>query len=295
MKELPCLSLGLIGYPLDNSLSPVLHNAALISSGISGKYELYPIQNSTSKKKELRRIIDAMHSGMINGLNVTKPYKQDILEFVDAYSPAVEMIGAANVLNIHNGQIIAENTDAAGFMTDLQNLYSRSGLIPENEQRTLVLGAGGAARAVVYSLLNFEWPIFVASRKPTQARELGTTFSSNKLSAIPYTVDGILSIGPVDLIVNATPVGMYPMSNETPWLSELNFPAHSVVYDMVYNPVNTLLVQSAKYSGLTAIGGIGMLIEQAALSFEIWTGKKAPRDDMRRAVSYYISGSITGK
>ena len=295
MNEPNELTVGLIGYPLKYSLSPLIHNSAFSFLQINGKYELFPIRNFLDSQKGLRRVINAMRSGTINGLNVTKPYKKEILKFIDGCSPTVKMIGAANVLHFRDGRIIVENTDAAGFLTDLHSFFSSNGYALPMERRALVLGAGGAAQAVVFSLLKIGWQVIVVARNSNQAIELCNRFRSTQLSTRSLTINAIRSIGSINLIVNATPVGMYPRSVVPRLFYEIVSSGQAAFYDLVYAPYESYLVQLAKQNGQIATGGIGMLVEQAALSFEIWTGRTAPREAMRKAINSYIEKSSIGE
>ncbi|HLF89806.1 MAG TPA: shikimate dehydrogenase [Anaerolineales bacterium] len=279
-------SLGLIGYPLSHSLSPKLHNAALKSLGLDGEYCLYAIP--PSEENELKELLETVRSGEIHGLNVTIPHKQTVIPYVDELTPTAQAVGAVNTIYFRDGKLIGDNTDAPGFLADLKQFLVN---IPYSEFRknALVLGAGGSARAVVYALLQDGWQITLAARRPEQAKSLADNLSQNSISNIQYPISIIQFPisnleSPFSLIVNTTPLGMTPNVNNSPWPTDFPFPENAAVYDLVYNPRETLLVSNARAAGLPATTGVGMLIEQAALAFEIWTGREAPRDVMRDAV-----------
>ena len=156
-----------------------------------------------------------------------------------------------------------------------------------SQKRALVLGAGGSARAVVYALASAGWQVQIAARRREQAIQLGMSLAGGKYNsdilAINYPAD--LSGSMAELIVNTTPLGMYPNADGCPWPDETAFPEQAVVYDLVYNPRQTILLSRAAAAGLPVIGGMQMLVEQAAIAFERWTGQKAPLQAMYASVA----------
>jgi shikimate dehydrogenase len=280
-------NLGLIGYPLGHSLSPTIHNAALESCGVDGAYSLFPI--SPADKKGLKDLLARVRSSEIAGLNVTIPHKQNVIEFLDELTPTAKSIGAVNTIYMQGNRLIGENTDAPGFLSDLKKFLTTE--TPRHgELKALVLGAGGSARAVVYALINNGWNVMIASRRLEQAKQLADSFGNQRLpitvcssSDLESHLDNLQS--PVSLIANTTPIGMIPNTDESPWPAYLPFPQGTAIYDLVYNPRETKLVREAFSQGRPATTGLGMLIEQAALAFEIWTGCKPSREAMSGAVS----------
>lgn len=320
-------SLGLIGYPLSHSLSPKLHQAALKAAGLQGEYRLYPIPvtdppprtplpadtvgkadslpragRANWAENELRNVLDKIRAGEVHGLNVTIPYKQTVIPLLDELTPAAQAIGAVNTIYLRAGRLVGENTDAPGFLADLKKLLDETR--KPSPRLALVLGAGGAARAVVYALLQASWSVTLAARRIEQAEALANDFSqiltpaSRQIGKRPNQPTAQLSITsipipqspssilqhPISLMVNTTPLGMNPHPDASPWPAGLPFPKNAAVYDLVYNPRETALVRAARAAGLPALTGLGMLIEQAALAFELWTGKRADREAMREAV-----------
>jgi shikimate dehydrogenase len=280
--------LGLIGYPLDYSLSPRLHTAALQACGLKGDYSLFPI--APDDQQSLKDLLSRVRSGEIQGLNVTIPHKQNVIEFLDELTPTAKSIGAVNTIYLKNNRLIGDNTDANGFLTDLKRFLTtemsprrHSDAQRHGELRALVLGAGGSARAVVYALLNDGWDVTVAARRLEQAEQLAESFAHHQLQITNYQLSNT-ELSNISLIVNTTPVGMTPNIDQSPWPVNLPFPPHAAIYDLVYNPRETKLMQDAGRQGLQATTGIGMLIEQAALSFEIWTGHNPSRETMRASV-----------
>ncbi len=273
--------LGLAGYPLGHSLSPALHARALAAAGLDGEYCLYPVPPTSSSSQALRALLGRLRRGELDGLNVTIPHKQAVLPLLDRLEPAARRIGAANLLLCHNGQLVGDNTDAAGFLVDLHHFIDGLSL---RSRRALVLGAGGAARAAAAALLDDSWQITVAARRPEQALSLAESLLPGVVKVIPLAAGNLARLPSVDLVVNTTPVGMAPDEDGCPWPSGLPLPPGAAFYDLVYNPRQTRLLQLAHAAGLPAVGGLGMLVEQAALSFERWTGCPAPRSAMRQAV-----------
>ena len=279
------ISLGLIGYPLSHSLSPRLHMAAFKALGLDGEYRLYPV--APEDIDGLIKIAGCIRNGELQGLNITIPHKQSILPLVDELAPSAKVIGAVNTISFENNKLIGHNTDAPGFLSDLRRYLPNE----FSEKKSIVLGAGGAARAVVYALLMDNWTVSLA------VREADVEQAALLIASITHEVNGgeirsvlieVDELSPhldgINLIVNATPVGMFPESGNSPWPRGLFFPKGAVVYDLVYNPRETAFIQQARAAGLRTGSGIGMLVEQAALSFEIWTGQVPPRDHMCASV-----------
>jgi shikimate dehydrogenase len=274
--------LGLTGYPLSHSLSPKIHAAALKACGLDGGYSLFPVP--PDDKQGLKDLLARVRSGEIHGLNVTIPHKQSVIEFLDELTPTAAAIGAVNTIYLQDNKLIGDNTDAGGFLSDLnyflsetqsQIEYRKSKIV--NRKSSIVLGAGGSARAVVYALLNDGWDITISARRIEQARQLAFSFPNYKLRITLYD-QIILHNSSFNLMVNTTPLGMTPNIDSSPLPEGTVLTQGTIVYDLVYNPRETKLVRDAKAQGCHATTGLGMLIEQAALSFELWTGHNPPRD-----------------
>ncbi|GAB4541749.1 MAG: shikimate dehydrogenase [Anaerolineales bacterium] len=269
--------LGLTGFPLEHSLSPQIHTAALKACGLRGDYSLFPI--APDDKQGLRDLLARVRSGEIHGLNVTIPHKQNVIPLLDELTPTAQAIGAVNTIYRRGEKLIGENTDAAGFLSDLKKFVNKETRKQVNAN-ALILGAGGAARAVIYALANDGWNVTIAARKMEQAAQLADSFSNYKLQV---TDDLTFFIPHSSLIINATPVGMFPNVNASPLPENFPLPASAFVYDLVYNPTETKLVRDARAQGCSAVTGFGMLSAQAALAFEIWTGcRVAQISDLRR-------------
>jgi shikimate dehydrogenase len=281
MKGRKSYRLGLTGYPLAHSLSPRLHAAALRGLGLEGEYRLYPVL--PGDQAGLARLLDRLRDGGLDGLNVTLPHKQAVIPWLDELSPVAQRIGAVNTIVRLDGRLAGENTDVPGFRADLMKHFPAQ---PRGAQgKALVLGAGGAARAAVYALGMHGWQVTLAARRLERAealvRSLGEVPDMASLQAVLLEARSLAPcLDEFHLIVNATPVGMTPDVGHSPWPDGLPFPRSAGIYDLVYNPGETSLVRQARAAGLQAVTGLGMLVEQAALSFELWTGCAPSREGM---------------
>lgn len=273
--------LGLTGWPLGHSLSPLMHTAALLAAGLEGDYHLFPVRPLPEGVDELRGLVNRLRTSELAGLNVTIPHKQAVLPLLDDRSPAAHAIGAVNTLFMKEGRLCGENTDWAGFLNDLEVHLpdARTGL----QRKALVLGAGGSARAVVYALALSGWQVSIAARRLEQSRELAEAFTTSENPVTVHSLKEFGGLAEIRLIVNTTPVGMSPHVDASSWPEGLNFPPGALLYDLIYNPAETRLMHSARYAGLTAVNGLGMLAGQAALAFEIWTGQPVPAEVFRNA------------
>jgi shikimate dehydrogenase len=279
------IHLGLTGWPLSHSLSPKIHNAALQAVELEGRYSLYPL--ALDDVRGLVALLNNIRSGALQGLNVTIPYKQTVIPLLDELTPIAAAIGAVNTIYLRDNKLIGDNTDAPGFLSDLKRFIRNWESEIGSGRSALILGAGGSARAATYALLSDEWKVTLAARRSEQAKALIAQLSNPKssLARIDYHPAAFRSLfSTLDLIVNATPVGMFPETEASPWPEGLPFPAKAVVYDLVYNPRETRFVRDARAAGLSATTGVRMLVEQAALSFEIWAGCVAPRPIMFSAL-----------
>lgn len=276
--------LGLIGYPLGHSLSPKIHAAALAACGLQGSYSPFPIP--PEDKPVLQTLLARVRSGEIHGLNVTIPHKQNVITFMDELTPTAKAIGAVNTIYMQGDKLIGDNTDASGFLADLKKVNKEMSPRRHGDASTqvdksaVVLGAGGSARAVVYALLNDGWNVTIAARKIKQSQQLAVSFMNYALRITTFD----LQPSTFNLIVNTTPLGMTLNIDQSPLPENLSLPANAFVYDLVYNPRETKLVRDARAQGLNASTGLGMLIEQAALAFEKWTGHNPPRDVLYQAI-----------
>ena len=272
------IKLGLIGYPVSHSLSPKIQNASLKACGLEGEYSLFPIM--PDDRQALKDLLDRVRSGEITGLNVTIPHKQNVIPLMDELTPTAQAIGAVNVIYMRETILIGDNTDAAGFLVDL-NRFLTTETLSQGDLKALVLGAGGSARSVVYALQNDDWLITIAARRIEQAKQLASLFED--VTPVELNLQNF-QLSSLALIVNTTPLGMTPNIDQSPLPENVSLSKHMKIYDLVYNPRETKLVREARAQGLHATTGLGMLIEQAALGFELWTGQKPPKDILFESV-----------
>ncbi len=264
---------GVIGFPVEHSLSPIMHNAAFAALGMRDwQYDAMSIPPDILRLG----LREPKNHGYI-GINVTVPHKEAIMEYVRPDEKA-RAIGAVNTVDFRNN--VGTNTDADGLINDL-----RANQVAIRGQRVLVLGAGGAARAAVYGLLREGASVVIVNRTKSRADKLVAQLraSARVKGAAVMTLDQAADWG-MSLIVNCTSVGLHPHIEQSPWIHGVPFPEGLTVYDMVYRPANTALMQQCIAHGGRAIGGLGMLARQGAIAFELWTGVEPPIDLMVRAL-----------
>lgn len=276
-QQLPTFNLGLIGYPVSHSLSPKIQNAALKFFSLEGDYSLFPIH--PDDKQGLKDLLVCVRSGEITGLNVTIPHKQNVMELLDELTLTAKAIGAVNVIYRREDKLVGDNTDAPGFLADLKKFVNRE-TRKQGDRNALILGAGGSARAVIYALVHDGWKVTIAARRIEQAEQLSRSFPGYefRISNIASLQLSTFQLSSFQLIINTTPVGMFPNINQSPLPEDLSLAQETMIYDLIYNPRETKLVRDARMHGLQATTGLGMLVEQAALGFELWTGYNPPRD-----------------
>jgi shikimate dehydrogenase/3-dehydroquinate dehydratase type I len=261
--------LGLVGHPLGHSLSPAIHEAALNAIGMPAVYLPFDVGPDS-----LRVLLDDADRLRIRGFNVTHPYKESIVQKLDELDGDAGRIGVVNTVVIRDGWTTGYNTDTFGFRRSLRAFGMRV-----SGRRSLVVGAGGAAKAVVDVLVREGAQVQVTNRSPDGAQALADAFGGT-VDALP--LDSLSRGGPWDLLVNATPVGTAGLEPGLP-VPESVLEKVGSVYDLVYNPPRTTLIAAAKRLGRPAFSGLEMLLNQAAKSFELWTGRSPPVDAMRQA------------
>jgi shikimate dehydrogenase len=281
---------GLLGWPLGHSLSPQIHAAALDAAGLRGAYRLFPVPPLPCGAGLLQEVFERFRRLELHGLNVTIPHKQAVLTMVDRLTDEAAAIGAVNLIYLDGDRLVGDNSDAPALLLDLQQHFA----VANRAGTALVLGAGGAARAAVYVLLREGWRVFVAARRVQAATKMVADQVPNVLNgeenplALPLEAASLAQLPACDLLINTTPLGMSPQADCTPWPAELPFPAGAIIYDLIYNPTETILLRAARAAGHPAANGLGMLVEQAALSFERWTGLAANRAAMQVAAVAYL-------
>jgi len=255
--------IGLIGCPVEHSLSPKLHNSIYQKHGIDCVYLAFNI-----KKEELQNAIIGFKALSFIGFNVTIPHKQNVLQFLDELDKEAQAIGAVNTVKIDNGRLKGYNTDGSGFIGSLKNRG-----VSVKDMNVLVLGAGGSARAIcVYLAKEGANTINILNRTESNATSLAghikQYYPSITLNVIGKQDLGILKAG---IIINTTSVGMWPMIDDSP-IDQYKFNSNQIVVDIIYNPLQTKLLKDASNAGCTVINGLDMLVGQAVKAIEIWTG-----------------------
>jgi shikimate dehydrogenase len=279
---------GLIGDPVDHTMSPAMHNAAYRQMGLDYVYVPFRV-----RPEDLGRAIDGMRAFNIRGLNVTIPHKVTVIPFLDKLDGLAEKIGAVNTVVNDNGVLTGYNTDATGFLGALQE----KGIEPRGK-KALILGAGGASRAVSLILAESGAERLIVLNR---AEELDWAYDlAGNISQL-YNMDAkagelnreslnsVMERIDISILVNATSVGMTPDVDSTPVDADLLRPG-LVVFDVVYNPLRTRLLRDAEAAGAETISGIEMLAWQGALAFEKWTGLEAPLDLMRNEAVRQLEG-----
>ena len=266
------LKLGIIGYPLEHTLSPVMHTAALQQLNINGEYKAYEI-----KEENLEREFKKLVKSGITGLSVTIPFKTKIIPLLDSLTETARLIGAINTLRVDSsGLTTGENTDAKGFYDSIPKRFKSI-----SDKTVTVLGCGGSARAICIAfLLNKVRTLKVYGRNPLKLKEFEKFLLGRKEKLSSKTSLSTSQLDKLDLedtfiLVNTTPCGMYPKINDTPVKKEklAELPEKSLVYDIIYNPKETRLLKNAKELNLKTLNGIEMLARQGASSLSFWLGK----------------------
>ena len=268
---------GIIGDPIEHSMSPLMQNAAFEAAGIDWVYVPFQVE-----RESLKAAIDGVRALNLRGLNVTVPHKVDLMPYLDSIDPVAQRIGAVNTIVNQAGHLRGCNTDASGFVHALE-----TGGVDVAGQRVIVLGAGGGARAVAYSLADLGAVPVIVNRTGERAALLARDVSSDtgvdaSWSALsPHALEELAAA--TALMVNTTSVGMSPRTGESPCPPSI-MRRDLVVCDIVYNPLHTTLMRDAEAAGARTISGVEMLVGQGARAFELWTGLNAPIDVMRGVV-----------
>lgn len=267
----------MIGHPVRHSLSPVIHNAAFAAVGLDWVYLAFDVAPG-----EAAAALDGVRSLGVEGLNVTMPHKAAVAAAVDELTPTAAALGAVNCVVRDGRRLVGHNTDGGGFLDALE---LETGFVAEGS-RCAVVGAGGAARAVVRALAEAgAAAVGVANRTPEKAAATAELACGVGSVVVPDELGGF------DLVVNATSVGMKgtPGAGQVPFDPSV-LQAGQIVADIVYEPTDTPLVVAARRRGVVAVHGVGMLVHQAARSFELWTGHAAPVAEVRAAVERALLG-----
>jgi len=272
---------GVIGDPIEHSLSPIMHNAAFEARKLDFVFLAFRV-----KSTEVGNAVAGMRALNIRGLNVTMPHKSSVINHLDRVDLSAQIVNSVNTILNEENLLFGFNTDGVGALKALRE----NGVEPKG-RKVLLLGAGGAARAIAYTLAKEADELAVLNRTVKQARELAKLLEKSLNKKV---IAGSLSPGDIqrniedsDILVNATSVGMKPKPDESPVATKA-LRSNLAVMDIVYNPMETKLAKDAKAAGAQVISGVEMLIYQGAASFEIWTGKSAPVEVMREAALNHL-------
>jgi shikimate dehydrogenase len=265
----------IIGNPVDHSLSPVMHNAAFKELRLNLVYVAFKVTSG-----ELETAVLGAKSLGLQGLNITMPHKQAVMKYLDEVDVTAKSVGAVNTVLCKNGKLIGYNTDGRGAISALQE----NGVYTE-EKKMVILGAGGAAKAIAYQASQDLSELVILNRTHEKAKKLAESIKSFgvkvKIGTLSHEIMRT-EMPTTDILVNATSLGMHPKSGCSPVPSDI-LRSDLCVMDIIYNPLDTQLAKDAKAKGAKVVSGLEMLIYQGAVAFEIWTNYPAPIEVMRKA------------
>jgi len=270
---------GILGSPIEHSVSPQMHNAAYSKLGLNYCYLPIPV-----RPEDLEKSLEGIRILGFVGVNVTIPHKEAVIIHLDEVTKIARLIGAANVILNQEGRLVGYNTDGPGF---IDSLREDAGFDVAGK-RAVILGAGGGAKAAAMMLAQDKIKNLVISDLVYEKAENLCEYINSHFEIAPYACPSKGNelrrvIENCDLLINATPVGMHPKMNECPIDDDYKIPKTAVVYDLVYNPLETKLLKLAKANGAKAISGIGMLVRQGALAFSLFTEEEPPIEIMKEA------------
>ncbi|MCC5623962.1 shikimate dehydrogenase [Nostoc sp. CHAB 5715] len=278
--------LGVIGYPVEHSLSPAMHNAAIANLGLDYVYLPFPIA-----PQNLEIAIAGFAAIDVVGFNVTIPHKQAIMPLLSKITPVAQAIGAVNTVSRQNNQWVGTNTDIEGFIAPLQTTYQQDW----TQKVAVILGNGGAARAVVAGCHQLGFAkIHVVGRNVQRLQEFGNSWNNSSISEnlqVHQWEELSKLIPQVNLLVNTTPIGMYPKVHESPLSVEeiANLPKGAIAYDLIYIPKPTQFLEQAEKQGAIAIDGLEMLVQQGVAALKIWLQQEiVPVEVMRQALQKHL-------
>ncbi len=283
-KEKDLKLYGIFGYPLSHTLSPAMHEAAFRQLGINASYIVLELVPAAFKK-----MMSRSSELVLSGFNVTVPYKETVMRYLDEVRPEARAIGAVNTVYRRGKRWVGTNTDMEGFLIAL----GRDGKFHPFGKNAVILGAGGAARAVVYGLSREgAREVLITDCFPEKARRIANAmrrlFPKTLFRAVPAGNQKVKeALQKADVIINATPLGLKPGDPEvipSSWIPEAGR-QKKLFMDLVYNPAATLFLKTARSKGHKTLNGLGMLLHQGARALEYWTGRKAPAETMREALS----------
>ncbi|BCB04903.1 shikimate dehydrogenase [Bacillus sp. KH172YL63] len=272
---------GVIGDPIAHSMSPLMHTSAFRESGVDATYVKFHV-----KKEDLPQAIEGIKALGIRGVNVTVPHKEQVMELLDEIDPLAEAIGAVNTIVNENGKLTGYNTDGLGYVEGLRNMSKE----PLEGKSMLIIGAGGAAKAIYYTLASLGVRVIdVTNRTKERAEKM--------IGACPFQLDSTSltleeaekRLQDYDVIIQTTSIGMFPHIDESPLVMH-EVKQGSIVSDIIYNPLETSLLKQAREKGAQTQNGLDMFVYQGALSFEKWTGIFPSYSIMKNTVLQQLGG-----
>jgi len=264
----------LIGNPVSHSLSPAMHNAAFESLGLDYTYIAFEIDEAHL----LDTVVAFKQIGVV-GFNVTSPFKSSIIRYLDGMSSEAEKIDAVNTVVNQNDRFVGYNTDVFGAIRTLENSKIRI-----KDECFLIIGGGGAAKALAYAILKEKGKVIISNRTYENAKKIADRFENyGEIDAVPMGKELYKLFDKIKVVVNCTPVGMAPNENNMP-IEPTLIRKDMAIFDLVYSPPETMFMKEAKKRGAKTISGLDMLVYQGAAAFELWLGRKAPVETMRKAV-----------
>ncbi|MDQ7723565.1 shikimate dehydrogenase [Bacillus sp. PK3-037] len=272
---------GVIGNPIAHSMSPDIHNAALKDLGLDGHYHAFKVEENS-----LEDAVKGIRALGVQGINVTVPHKVSIMDHLDHIDESAKVLGAVNTVRREGDKLVGYNTDGEGFVKSLMRILDK----PISELSFLMIGAGGAARAIFTTIVRDNPEKFdICNRTIEKAKQLAESAPSFRNVEVLSIKEAEERLEQYDVMIHTTSVGMYPNVEDIP-LSLQRAASSAVVCDIVYNPIQTSLLKEAKQKGLKTLDGVGMFVEQAALSFRLWTGHEPDVEKMRSIVVEKLGG-----
>jgi len=278
--------IGVLGHPIKHSYSPFMHNMAFDLTDLDYVYLPFDVPS-----ENLKNAVKGLSALGIRGFNVTIPHKERIIPLLREISEEANIIGAVNTVINDNGRLHGYNTDVAGIYETLLPYKDEI-----NNTIVTVIGAGGAARSVIYALIRFfkVSQINIINRTEQIAESMKEYFSTkmlfNNINSYELVPPDLITVfNESKLIINATSIGMFPVIDDSPTTIADSFHREQIVFDIVYNPLETKLLKLAKKKGARTLTGLNMFVEQGAKSYELWTNTKMPKEKIYKALQSYLS------
>ncbi len=281
---------GLLGNPVEHTVSPFLHNTLFNMMGLNGIY--IPMKPD---RRSLGDAVAGLKAAGFAGFNVTIPFKEAILEYLDESSEEVRILGTANTVHIKNGRLIGHNTDGHGFVRAFERQTGTS----LKGKDVCVLGAGGTAKALAVKIsIEGASRICIINRTRSKADEIAEYINTGLKSVLESNASAFTAaagsdearnvLEQFDVIINTTSVGMHPDINSSPLMDDIRFLSKPIVYDVIYNPAETVLLKYAASKGCRAVNGAGMLFYQGLRAFEIWMDVRVPENDADELLTEFL-------